>query len=186
MRKTWVFLILNRGKFSKKRSKLQWFELVITGVYLVSSQNRYMKARIKTQITINADAATVFKYLSHTKYHHLWNPQIQAVSPLVQLRAGMVYSVQTLVLGVRTKATNHITKYTQDKELGIQNETGMVQYSAEFHLEQHDKSTLVVCTVKVSTQAKAFAFTKPIMEHLARRELRTDLAALKEAVEQKL
>lgn len=145
-----------------------------------------MKARLKTRTTIKASAAEVFAYLSHTKYHPLWNPQMQSVTPLEQLGEGSVYTVYSQVLGVRTKAENHVTKYVQDEELEVHNQTGMIQYCANFRLEPHDKSTRVVSTIVVSSDSKAFAFAKPFMEHLARRELRADLAALKESVEQKL
>lgn len=145
-----------------------------------------MKARLKTRITISAEPATVFKYLAHTKYHPLWNPQMQSVSPLIPLHKDSIYTVFSLVLGVRTKAENHVTKFVQDQELEVQNKTGMIQYAACFRLEPTAKSTRVTCTISVSSQSKAFAFAKPLMESLARRELRADLAALKEAVEQKL
>jgi hypothetical protein len=145
-----------------------------------------MKARLKTRITINADAKAVFKYLGHTKYHSLWNPPIQSIRPLIQLQEGSVYTTESVVLGVRVKAENHVTGFVQDVMLEIQNSTGMVKYSANFRLQPADKGTLVTCTIVVATKSKAFAFAKPMMEHLAHRELRADLAALKQAVEQKL
>jgi hypothetical protein len=111
---------------------------------------------------------------------------LQSVTPLIQLKEGSVYHISLLVLGVRTKAENHVTNYRQGQVLEIQNKTGMVQYSANFRLESLNKGTRVTCTITVSANSKAFVFAKPLMEHLARRELRADLVALKAAVEQKL
>lgn len=145
-----------------------------------------MKARLKTRTTIKADPASVFKYLGHTKYHPLWNPQMQSITPLVQLKEGIVYTAFSLVLGARVRAENHVTKYVQDEVFEIRNQTGMIQYCASFKLEALGETTRVTCTMAVSSESKAFAFAKPLMEHLARRELRTDLAGLKAAVEQKL
>jgi len=160
--------------------------MVKAGILKVVIKKPGMKARLKTKITIAADAANIFKYLSHTKYQPLWNMQMKSATPLVQLHEGSVYKVQLQVLGVRTKAENHITKYVQDKELEIQNMTGMIQYSSNFRLEPQAKGTRVICTISVSSQSKAFAFAKPMMEHLARRELNIDLKALKKVVEQAL
>jgi carbon monoxide dehydrogenase subunit G len=145
-----------------------------------------MKARLKTRTTIKATPAEVFKYLGHTKYHPLWNPQMQSVTPLEQLQKDAVYTVQSLVLGVRVKAENHVTSYEQDRELEVHNRTGMIQYGANFRLNAQAKGTQITCTIVVSSDSKAFAFAKPLMEHLARKELRADLAALKDAVEQKM
>jgi hypothetical protein len=111
---------------------------------------------------------------------------MQWVKPPVQLHDGSAYLTQSLMLGVRIKAENHITRYVQDKELEIQNSTGMVQYRANFKLQGRSKETVITCTIVVATTGKAFVFAKPIMEHLARRELNTDLNALKVAVEDRL
>ncbi|MGH7240752.1 MAG: SRPBCC family protein [Candidatus Saccharimonadales bacterium] len=145
-----------------------------------------MKARLKTRITIKAKPASIFKYLGHTKYHLLWNPQMQSVTPTTQLKEGSVYTAQSMVLGVRIKAENHVTKYVQDEQLGLQNTTGTVQYAAQFQLTTVGDATLVTCTIAVSAEGRAFVFAKPMLEQLARRELHADLKALKEAVEQKL
>src|SRR4051812_42805893 len=102
-----------------------------------------MKARLKTRITISADPAAIFKYLGHTKYHPLWNPSMQSVTPLTQLKEGSVYTVHSLVMGVRTKAENHVTKYVQDKEFEVQNKTGMIQYCASFRLDPGKTGTRV-------------------------------------------
>lgn len=145
-----------------------------------------MKARLKTRITIHADPKAVFKYFGHTKYHHLWNPQIRTITPLTELSEGSVYYVQSQVLGTRLKAEDHITKFVPNKEIEIHNKTGMVQYCVNFRLEADEKGTHVICTSTVSSDSKTFAFARPMLDHLVRRELRADLLALKHAVEQKL
>jgi carbon monoxide dehydrogenase subunit G len=143
-----------------------------------------MKARLKTRITINADAAAVFKYLGDTSHHRLWNPRLQRVDPEGRLSAGAVYTTQSKILGARIKAENHVTKYVVDEELEVQNKTGMVKYSVNYRLVPVEKGTRLICTTVVSSEGKAFAFAKPMMEQLARRELNADLRELKKTVEQ--
>ncbi len=145
-----------------------------------------MNARVKTQIVIDADAATTFRYLSHTKYHHLWNASLQSIQPLTELTLGDSYLSVSLLLGVRTKSKNHVKKFVQDKEIEFENKTGMLQYRANYVLVATNKTTKVVCSIIVSAESKAFAFARPMLEHLARRELNTDLQALKKAVEEGL
>lgn len=111
---------------------------------------------------------------------------MQSVAPLEQLEEGSVYTTQSQVLGVKIKAVNHVVDYIQDEQLGIRNKTGMIQYSAQFKLSKRGDKTLVTSSVSVSSQSKAFAFAEPMLKQLARRELRADLEALKNAVEQKL
>ncbi|MBC7581810.1 SRPBCC family protein [Aeromicrobium sp.] len=145
-----------------------------------------MKARLKTKILIDADAPTVFKYLSHTRYHHLWNTSLQRVDPEGELREGSVYVSYSLVLGVRTRAVNEVVNFIQNKELQVQNKTGMIQYCVKYELAQRKGATSVLCTTIVSSDSRAFAFAKPILEHLVRRELNVDLNNLKQTVEARL
>jgi carbon monoxide dehydrogenase subunit G len=142
-----------------------------------------MKARVKTQTVIAAKPSAVFKYLSHTKYHKLWNQPIQSIEPIAQLESGSEYVTVVHILGVRNKAMNHVTKYKQDDEIQIENKTGMLQYSVNYRLSPEKGGTKLTCTTSVAATGKAFAFARPLLEHLARRELNTDLKALKHAVE---
>lgn len=68
----------------------------------------------------------------------------------------------------------------------MENKTGLVRYRAHFQLKSKDDYTLVTCATTVSTDARAFAFAAPILTRLARRELQTDMQALKLAVEHQL
>jgi hypothetical protein len=145
-----------------------------------------MKARLKTRITINAEAAAIFKYLGNTSYHRLWNPSLQRIIPEGALKEGTAYTTHSRVLGTRIRSENHVTKFVVDEELEVQNKTGMVQYCVNYRLDPLKKGTRVICTSVVSSEGKAFAFAKPMLEHLARRELNADLRALKAAVEQNL
>lgn len=143
-----------------------------------------MKARLKTRITIHAEAAAIFKYLGDTSYHRLWNPRVQRIIPEGALTEGAAYTTHSRVLGTRIKAQNVVTKYVVDEELEVQNKTGMVQYSVNYRLEPLKTGTRVICTTMVSSEGKAFAFAKPMLEHLARRELNADLRELKKIIEQ--
>lgn len=145
-----------------------------------------MKAKVKTRVSIDAPLAEVFKYLSHTKYHPLWNPHLQRITPIMTLEEGKTYETYSVVLGVPTKAVNQVAVCVTNKELEITNQTGMVQYCVSYKLQEQGSGTLLGCKIVVSADSKAFAFARPLMEHLARRELRIDLKALKRAVEQKL
>ena len=145
-----------------------------------------MKARVKTSITIDAGPEKVFKYIADTHYHRQWSPLLVKIKPLQQLKLGSVYETQTLALGVRTNAVNHVTTFVQDEEIEFQNKTGMLQYCANFRLVPNKGMTTLTCNTVVSTDSKCFAFAKPLLEHIARRDLKVDLAALKNAAEQKL
>lgn len=58
-----------------------------------------------------------------------------------------------------------------------------MHYVANFRLQGRGDSTLVTCSTTVTAASAAFAFTAPILKRLARRELQTDMQALKLAVE---
>lgn len=146
-----------------------------------------MKARIKTTITIDASSEAVFRYLADTKLHYIWNPHLQKISPEIKLHAGAIYETMNVVLGVRIGARNIVNTFFENQQLEIQNQTGMLEYRVNYQLVSVASSqTKVICTTVVAASGKAFYFAKPMMEQLARRELRTDLAALKAAVEQQL
>jgi len=145
-----------------------------------------MKASVTTQVTIAAKPGTVFKYLTDLKYHYLWNPQLQSISTTEKLKLGTQYETTSLVLGVKIKACNEVTQLVPNKYLELENNTGTVHYKASFKLSPKGSSTVVICETTVSSQSEAFAFAKPVLKMLARRELQTDMQALKIAVENQL
>lgn len=145
-----------------------------------------MKASVVTKVTIQASASRVFNYLTDLKYHHLWNPQVLRISQHGKLKLGSSFASTSLLLGVEVESNNVVMKFVYPKELEIQNKVGMVQYTANFKLFQAGGTTLVVLTTEVSSHSKAFAFAPPLLKVLARRELQTDMQALKIAVEHKL
>jgi carbon monoxide dehydrogenase subunit G len=145
-----------------------------------------MHTTIKTQVGIKAPPADVFKYLSDLKYHHLWNPQIQSFSSKERLALGSKYKTESQVLGVKIKSNNEVTKFANPEEIEIANNTGTVKYKANFKLVDKEGGTFLTCSTTVSTDSEAFAFAKPVLKLLARRELQSDLQALKLAVEHRL
>ncbi len=146
-----------------------------------------MKTSVSTQITIKKSNHKVFTYLTDLHYVHLWNPQLRKVSDKKILKLGSSYTSESEILGVKISAINVITKFHEGNELQIENETGTVAYIANFKLKSvsPDETTVMLSTT-VSSSSKAFAFTLPVLKVLARRELQTDLQALKIAVEHEL
>ncbi len=145
-----------------------------------------MKVRVIAKITISANRSEVFKYLSNLKYHFLWNPHLRSITPQCNVKLGTTYESASLLLGVRIKALNIVTKLLQDKELELHNKTGTIQYAVNYKLQEINKKTKLICITSVSSENEAFAFTEPVLKLLARRELQSDLKALKIAVEQRL
>jgi hypothetical protein len=145
-----------------------------------------MSVRVITQIAIAAPRPVVFEYLTDLKYHHLWNPQVQSLAGSGVLEKGSTYQTTSLLLGIKVHSHNKVTLVQSPRRLVIENDAGLVHYKAEFQLEADGDKTVVVCSTNASADSVAFAFTKPVMKLLARRELQTDLQALKIAVEQKL
>jgi len=144
------------------------------------------QTNVVTQVTINAKPAAVFKYLKDLKYHYLWNPHLIELSPLIKLKTGASYKTVSYVLGKNLEAVNHVTVFKTNQELELQNNTGTVHYSVNYRLLPKGRQTQVVCSTKVSSDSAAFAFTKTLLAQLAKRELQTDLQALKLAVEHQL
>jgi carbon monoxide dehydrogenase subunit G len=145
-----------------------------------------MKADVITRITIKATPAEVFKYLQDLNYHYLWNPQIHSIKPIINLKLDATYETTSQVLGVRINAVNKVTKFQPNREIELANSTGMIKYCANFRLKPSGKNTVLICDTSVSSDSHAFAFAKPVLKMLARRELQTDLQALKIAVEHDL
>lgn len=146
-----------------------------------------MKANIVTQITVSAPIKEVFRYLTDLKYVRLWNPQVKHVSSKKVLKLHSTYKTVSEVLGITIEAENVVTKYARDAELQIENKTGTIRYTANFRLAPRDKGgVLLVCAATVASYNRAFAFTEPVLKLLARRELQTDLQALKIAVENQI
>ena len=145
-----------------------------------------MRVKIIARQTIKAPPAKVFRYLTHLKYHQLWNPHLQTITPITVLRKDTIYKTTSMMLGVRIGGTNHVVSCTKDQELEIDNNAGTLHYKVAYHLQPAGDTTQLVCTTIVSTDNQAFAFTIPVLKLLARRELQSDLRALKIAVEQNL
>jgi hypothetical protein len=126
-------------------------------------------------------------YLSHLKYVQLWNPQVRSVSSRKQLKLGSTYETESSFLGMTIRASNHVTAFISDQEFQVENATGTIQYVVHFKISNKDQdSVILTSSTTVSSESKAFVFTKPILKSLVRRELQTDLQSLKLAVEHKL
>jgi uncharacterized membrane protein len=145
-----------------------------------------MKVNVKTQVAINAPQEQVFKYLEDLNLHYFWNPHLNSLNPIEKIKKGFEYESKSTVFGVEVVANNRVAKFSRLKEVEIENESGPIHYRINYSLSKKGKQALLTCTTVVSTNSKAFAFTKPIMRLLAQRELQSDLKALKIAAEQKL
>lgn len=145
-----------------------------------------MKAKVVTKVTIASDKTAVFKYLKDLRLHFLWNPHLESLKPLATLKLGAEYDSVGLMLGKKLYTHNTVKKFVPDQELELENHTGMVHYRVNYSLQTQADKTILTCNTVVSSESKAFAFAKPVLELLARRELQADLQALKIAVEQKL
>ena len=144
---------------------------------------RGIRVSIASSTIVAARPAEVFKYLTNRKYHYLWNPQIYSISPMGALKLGSRYETESLVLGVSIKSTNIVTKFVPPKEFELENKLGLVQYKTNFKLNSKAAKTSVICSTTLFTEHRAFAFSIPIFKRLAKRELQTDMQALKIAVE---
>ena len=102
------------------------------------------------------------------------------------MKTGMRYETTSLVLGVKVHGTNIVTKCLPNRRLEFRNVSGVLHWQVAYELRQQANRVTVQCTTEVSSQSKQFAFTKPVLKLLAKRELQTDMQALKIAVEQRL
>lgn len=89
-----------------------------------------MTVSIVTRVTIKSSPKEVFKYLSNTKYHFLWNPHLQTLTPVQKLKKGSRYKTTILLLGVRVDGHNEVSRLELNKELEIRNSSGMIKYCA--------------------------------------------------------
>lgn len=144
------------------------------------------RVKVVAQVSITAGPAEVFKYMGDLKYHFLWNPHLQKISPIKVLKTGTIYESSSILLGVKVKSENKVTKLTPGKELQIENQTGVIRYSVNYKLQADGRHTTIVCTTTVDTDYKPLHFADSIMKALAKRELQSDLQALKLAVEHKI
>ncbi|MFI5270850.1 MAG: SRPBCC family protein [Candidatus Saccharimonadales bacterium] len=146
-----------------------------------------IKVTIKTKVTISAEPSIVFRYLKELKYHYLWNPHIQKISPITSLSAGLEYKSESILLGVRVKGVNRVIKVVENREIQLENKTGTIQYQVKYYLSKHQKDkTKLLYTITVNTDNKIFAYSAEIIKILAKRELRSDMEALKIASENRL
>jgi hypothetical protein len=144
------------------------------------------KVHVVTRITIAAKPGEVFIYLTDLRYYYLWNPHIESISPIKPLTLGMNYQTGIMLMGVRVKSTHEVTKIVVPKLLELQNKAGLVKHRTSFRLTAKGEKTQLICSTVVWADTASFAFAKPVLKLLAQRELKTDMQALKLAVEQKL
>lgn len=138
----------------------------------------------KTSININAQPEDVFEYIKNLKYHYYWNPSLRMLSHEGELEEGMSYETESVVLkDIVVKSRNHVTKLVPNKEIDVANSMGTVKYESSITLANRSHATLVVCRIDVLTESKVFGLTLPVLKQLAKKELQTDLQALKFAVE---
>jgi len=144
-----------------------------------------MQTRVSSQVTIHDTPSRVFTYLTELKRHYLWNPHLKDVKPLIKVQADTIYRTRSWLFGIEVRGLNKIVNYVPNKELGIENDTGLLHYKVNYTLSRKGKNTVLECDTEVFADSKAWAFAKPVMKQLARRELQADLELLKIAVEQR-
>ncbi len=145
-----------------------------------------MKASVAARLSIRASPAEVFMYFREVKLHPTWNPKLQSVKPGSKLKLGSVYRSESMLFGIKTSASNTVTKYVKDREFEIKNDTGILHYSANYKIMPIGNKTLVTCTTEVSSDKDAFKLAKPMLKLIAKREIQTDLHLLRLAVEEKI
>ena len=111
---------------------------------------------------------------------------MRSIKPLTTLKLGIKYHSTSWLLGVNVRGTNIVTKFVTNKEIELKNSIGALNYLVNYQLRADKKKTLVLCRTLVSSEAQSFAFTTLLLKLLTRRELQSDLQALKITVEQKL
>ena len=142
-----------------------------------------MNARLVTKMQIAAPPENVFRYLSQLRYHKFWNPHLQGSLPDITLSQGASYYTTSLLFGRKTHFKNIVSKCTENSELELCNDTGLLQYCVRYTLLPKAHGTLLTCNMAVSSTSNSFAFAKPILKLLVQRELQIDLTLLKTAVE---
>jgi len=145
-----------------------------------------MRARIVTEVNITSSPKEVFRYLENLEYHRLWNPHLVRIPPRKKLEVGSQYKAVSMMFGIEVRSNNVVSKLVPDKELQIENRTGTILYSVNYKLKKESPSVKLVCSTSVSSTAKVIGLSAPLLKVLAKRELESDLQALKVAVEQRL
>ena len=145
-----------------------------------------MEVSVVSRVRIHARPEDIFYYLSNLRFHFLWNPSLRNIKPMTKLQQGLNYQTESVILGVEVNGNNQVTKFKPNRELQIENNTGSIHYTVNYHLASDAKGVVLTCSTQVKPQRTAFKFTIPVLKTLARRELQSDLQALKVAVEQRL
>lgn len=145
-----------------------------------------MKVYIVNQILIEAKRSEIFQYLANPNYHFLWNPTLKRISTYDNLQKGSTYKATNHVMGIELITTNVITKFKKNEEVEIVNKSGIIQYRLNFKLLKKGAKVLLINSSELSTISKLFAFSVPVFHLLAKRQLQTQLNALKIAVEHSL
>jgi hypothetical protein len=66
------------------------------------------------------------------------------------------------------------------------NQTGLIHYRVNYSLSSNSQQTKIICNTTIETYQKPLHFAAPILSVLAKRELQSDLQALKVAVEKNI
>jgi hypothetical protein len=146
-----------------------------------------MTISIISKVQINASNVAVFKFLKDLKYHYLWNPHLRDIDQVSPITLGLEYETKSVLFGIIVNGHNTVTKFVLDQELQIENNTGTILYLVNYSVKSLSKKrSQVICTTEVTTTGIAMKFTGTILKAMVRRELQSDLQALKLAVEQDL
>jgi uncharacterized membrane protein len=150
----------------------------------MSSSNQPVE--VVATVTINAAPEAVFKYMINLRHHFLWNPHLRTITPLIRLKEASEYESSSVLLGVKVRGINKVTKLVKNRRLQIENQTGLIHYRVNYSLSSNSQQTKIICNTTIETYQKPLHFAAPILSVLAKRELQSDLQALKVAVEKNI
>ena len=140
--------------------------------------------RVQTSVTVNRPVAEVFRFMSDNQNALQWQSgllEARITNDVMAIGRAWVDVVQ--FLGRRIEIASELTDYEEDRVLGFKSISGPIPVTGSYSFEPDREGTKVTFTLQ-GEPGGFFKLAEPIVARSTQRQWETNLANLKDLLEQ--
>ena len=140
--------------------------------------------RVQTSVTVNRPVAEVFRFMSDNQNALQWQSgllEARITNDVMAIGRAWVDVVQ--FLGRRIEIASELTDYEEDRVLGFKSISGPIPVTGSYSFEPDGEGTKVTFTLQ-GEPGGFFKLAEPIVARSTQRQWETNLANLKDLLEQ--
>ncbi len=125
----------------------------------------------------------VYRNIIDLENIHVWNAGMMAVEGPSVMKEGLIYTAKSVSTGQMSISTMTVTKLVPNKQIDLQNDSGLIVYNASICLEPlNGDSTRVWCAMDFSLASNVLEDARSVVEEMAKARILGNWEVLKQFI----